>query len=134
MAPAQDRVRAFEAKQVADWQCERFFMGRVLPARGVRFDLRPVAELRHLAALLHRAVIRELPLGVRPRLLRAAPAGEIVKTRRIAGDLRRDDDSEPTAPQLGKTDRIARAVTLSIRRDELRGQFAAADIFLRPTL
>ena len=80
----------FEAEQVADGQFGGFLVRGVLPASGMRLHFGPGAELHHFAALFHGAIPGELPLRLRPGLLRAAPAGKIVEARRVARDLRGD--------------------------------------------
>ena len=72
-----DRVGAFEAQDVAD----RLVAGLAESARATRLDAhaerRAIDDLHDLAALLHRAIPRELPLRHRPGLLRRVPARQL---------------------------------------------------------
>ena len=111
MPERDDGVGAFEAEHVAD---------RGLRRRSTPWRLRrstasacrvgAVPNLHHLAALLHGAIPGELPLCLRPRLLRRMPAGQRVAARHVARDLRGDAEADAAAPHFGKTDRAAAAI------------------------
>ena len=134
MPPAQDGISTFEAEQVSDRQLHRVVVARIHPPREMRLDLRPRAELHHLPAILHRPIVRELPLRMRPRLLRAAPAGEISKRRSVARNLRRHADADAPAPHLGKAHRIPHQPWRCSGAEVARDRFVSADLLERPTL
>jgi hypothetical protein len=57
-----------------------------------------------------------------------------VEAGRVAPDLRCDDNADAPAAQFWKARGVARAMPLRPWEDEWIGEFAAADLFLRPAL
>ena len=138
MLQRDERVRAFEAHDVTDGRLRgltarlddidpRVRRRKFLPQLEVRFELRARADGDEFTRLLHRAIPRELPLRLRPRLCRRGPARQPVEVRRVARDLRRHTNAHLRAAQLGEAQRVVAPVLL-VRLVK----FAAADTFEGP--
>src|SRR6185295_13721754 len=91
MLERDDGVRALQAENVTDGRVGRWI---VLPKLNVFLQSRGVLDLHHLFSFFHRAIPSQLPLCLRPGLLRGMPAGQWVAGLDVAGDLRRDAQTD----------------------------------------
>src|SRR5262249_38405528 len=80
---SDERVRALETEDIAD----RPALGAPFrPGSEVGVERTTIRDWRQLAALLHRPVPGELPLGLRPCLLLRVPPRQRVANRDVASD------------------------------------------------
>src|ERR1022692_1706919 len=80
MPPAQDGVGSFQAQQVTDGKLAQVLRLCRSPKSGVSLYFGAGAQLHHLSAFFHGAIPCQLPLRLRPRLLRTAPAGQLAES------------------------------------------------------